>query len=262
MTAAVDNPPADPAASSASIDKSNARVRRMFGQIAPRYDLLNHVLSLNVDRYWRWRTVRRVPPMGAGPILDVCTGTGDLAIAYARAGMNVVRRLGSGAKPPAVIGADFCREMLEVAERKRAKSMVADVLTFVEADAQRLPFEDGQFQIVSVAFGLRNVFDTDAGLREMIRVLRPGGKLAVLEFSMPTWGPFERLYRWYFRRVLPKVGERLSRNDNEAYAYLPATVAEFPSGAALANRMVAAGLKSAEFIPMTLGIATLYVGVK
>ncbi|RIK78136.1 MAG: bifunctional demethylmenaquinone methyltransferase/2-methoxy-6-polyprenyl-1,4-benzoquinol methylase UbiE [Planctomycetota bacterium] len=262
MTAAVENPSAEPAASRESIDKSNARVQRMFGQIASRYDLLNHVLSLNVDRYWRWRTVRRVPPVGEGPILDVCTGTGDLAIAYAKAGVKAARRVGGGAKPPAVVGADFCREMLDVAERKRAKSTAADLLTFVEADAQKLPFDDGRFQIVSVAFGLRNVFDTDAGLREMVRVLRPGGRLAVLEFSMPTWGPFERLYRWYFRRVLPKVGERLARNDNEAYAYLPATVAEFPSGEALAARMQAAGLASVEFYPMTLGIATLYVGVK
>lgn len=256
MTAAVDRPRDE------TIDKSNARVQRMFGQIAPRYDLLNHVLSLNVDRYWRWRTVRRVPPVGDGPILDVCTGTGDLAIAYAKAAKKAAKRAGGDAKPAAVVGSDFTREMLAVAERKRQKLAVADQLTFVEADAQRLPFDAGQFQIVSVAFGLRNVADTDAALNEMTRVLRLGGRLAVLEFSMPTWGPFERLYRWYFRRVLPKVGERLARNDNEAYAYLPATVAEFPSGEALAARMRAAGLGSVEFFPMTLGIATLYVGVK
>jgi demethylmenaquinone methyltransferase/2-methoxy-6-polyprenyl-1,4-benzoquinol methylase len=257
VNASVENPPA-----AEPIDKSNARVQRMFGQIAPRYDLLNHVLSLNVDRYWRWRTVRRVPPVGDAPILDVCTGTGDLAIAYAKAARKIAKRGGNNSRPAAVIGSDFTREMLEVAERKKQKSGLADQLTFVEADAQKLPFEDNRFQIVSVAFGLRNVCDTDAAIREMIRVLQPGGRLAVLEFSMPTWGPFERLYRWYFRSVLPKVGERLARNDNEAYAYLPATVAEFPSGAALVKRMTAAGLKSAEFYPMTLGISTLYVGVK
>ncbi len=234
----------------------------MFGQIAPRYDLLNHMLSLNVDRYWRWQTVRRVPPIGDAPILDVCTGTGDLAIAYAKAAHKAAKRTGGGATPAAVIGSDFTRAMLDVAERKRQKSRVAEQLTFVEADAQKLPFEDNRFQIVSVAFGLRNVCDTDAALHEMIRVLQPGGRLAVLEFSMPTWGPFEKLYRWYFRSVLPKVGERLARNDNEAYAYLPATVAEFPSGEALVKRMVAAGLKSATHHPMTLGISTLYVGVK
>ena len=262
MTTAVEKPPVGSAASSASIDKSNDRVQRMFGQIAPRYDLLNHVLSLNVDRYWRWRTVRRVPPVDDGPILDVCTGTGDLAIAYAKAARKAAKRAGGDRNPAAVIGSDFTPEMLAVAERKRQKLAMADQLTFVEADAQKLPFDAGRFQIVSVAFGLRNVADTDAALREMTRVLRPGGRLAVLEFSMPTWGPFERLYRWYFRRVLPKVGERLARNDDEAYAYLPATVAEFPSGEALAARMRAAGLASVEFFPMTFGIATLYVGVK
>jgi demethylmenaquinone methyltransferase/2-methoxy-6-polyprenyl-1,4-benzoquinol methylase len=260
MSSAVDTSPADTPI--APIDKSNARVQRMFGQIAPRYDLLNHLLSLNIDRYWRSQTVRRVPPTSDAPILDVCTGTGDLAIAYAKAGVKSAKRLGPSAKPPAVIGGDFCREMLDVAERKKQKSPVANQLTFVEADAQRLPFGDNEFQIVSVAFGLRNVCDTDAGLREMIRVLRPGGKLAVLEFSMPTWGPFAALYRWYFRRVLPKVGQKLARNDNEAYSYLPATVAEFPSGEALAKRMIAAGVQTAEFHPMTLGIATLYIGTK
>jgi demethylmenaquinone methyltransferase / 2-methoxy-6-polyprenyl-1,4-benzoquinol methylase len=260
MTAAVDSSPA--ASPTEPIDKSNARVQRMFGQIAPRYDLLNHLLSLNVDRYWRSKTVRRVPPTSDAPILDVCTGTGDLAIAYAKAGAKLARKLGPNAKAPAVIGGDFCREMLDVAERKKQRSPHAEQLTFVEADAQRLPFADNEFQIVSVAFGLRNVCDTDAGLREMIRVLRPGGKLAVLEFSMPTWGPFERLYRWYFRRVLPIVGQKLARNDNEAYAYLPATVAEFPSGEALAKRMTATGLRTTEFHPMTLGIATLYIGTK
>ncbi|MEX2188045.1 MAG: bifunctional demethylmenaquinone methyltransferase/2-methoxy-6-polyprenyl-1,4-benzoquinol methylase UbiE [Pirellulales bacterium] len=257
MSASVENPPPV-----APIDKSNARVQRMFAQIAPRYDAMNHVLSMNVDRYWRRRTVRKVPPQGDRPILDVCTGTGDLAIAYAKAARRAAKREGNAAKPAAVVGADFCAEMLEVAEQKRLRLALGDGLSFIEADAQRLPFDDGQFQIVSVAFGLRNVCDTDAGLREMVRVLRPGGRLAVLEFSMPSRQPLRGIYRWYFRRVLPKIGERLARNDRQAYEYLPATVAEFPSGEALCERMRAAGLREASHHPMTFGIATLYVGVK
>lgn len=262
MSTSLDNPPRRSPPPAGPIDKSNDRVQRMFAQIAPRYDLMNHVLSMNVDRYWRWRTVRIVPPQGDAPILDVCTGTGDLAIAYAKAARRLARRQRASAVPAKVIGGDFCRAMLDVAEQKRQRLAVGDTLSFVEADAQRLPFPDGEFQIVSVAFGLRNVCDTDAGLREMVRVLRPGGRLAVLEFSMPTRQPLKGLYRWYFRRVLPKIGERLARNDRGAYEYLPATVAEFPSGEALCERMRAAGLREATHHPLTFGIATLYVGVK
>jgi demethylmenaquinone methyltransferase/2-methoxy-6-polyprenyl-1,4-benzoquinol methylase len=257
VSTTIKNPP--PAA---PIDKSNDRVQRMFAQIAPRYDAMNHMLSMNVDRYWRWRTVRMVPPRGDAPILDVCTGTGDLAIAFAKAARRSARRSAATDRAAAVIGADFCPEMLAVAEQKRRRLASGAALTFIEADAQRLPFDDGRFQIVSVAFGLRNVCDTDVGLREMVRVLQPAGRLAVLEFSMPARQPLKGLYRWYFRRVLPKIGERLARNDRQAYEYLPATVAEFPSGEALCQRMRAAGLREAKYHPLTFGIATLYVGVK
>ena len=126
----------------------------------------------------------------------------------------------------------------------------------------RLPFEDNGFQIVCVAFGLRNVSDTDRGLREMVRVCEPGGKVAVLEFSMPRWQPFRGIYAWYFRRVLPAVGQWLARNRQDAYNYLPASVLEFPDGEALADRMRQAGLSSVQYYPLTLGIATLYVGQK
>jgi demethylmenaquinone methyltransferase/2-methoxy-6-polyprenyl-1,4-benzoquinol methylase len=240
------------ARSPARIDKSEARVRRMFGEIAGRYDLLNHLLSLNIDRYWRWRTVGAVPPEGDSPILDLCTGTGDLALAYGRA---------ASARPP-IVGADFCHEMLAHARRKGARSAAAERLTFVEADAQRLPFPDDHFQIVCVAFGLRNVTDTDRGLREMARVCQPGGRVAVLEFSRPRWEPFRTIYGWYFRQVLPRIGQWLARNRSEAYHYLPASVGEFPDGQALADRMRAAGLRDVTFRPLTLGVATLYVGHK
>lgn len=234
------------------VDKSNHRVQQMFGEIAERYDLLNHVLSGGVDYYWRWRTVRRVAPTGAAPVLDVCTGTGDLALAYWRAANRQTQ----------VIGADFCHPMLVIGRQKGARADAAERLTFVEADAQRLPFPSDLFQIVSVAFGLRNVADTDLGLREMARVCRPGGRVAVLEFSEPTLPPFRALYRWYFRHVLPRIGQALARNRHAAYNYLPASVGEFPHGRALAERMQAAGLVEVAFQPLSLGIATLYVGRK
>ena len=135
-------------------------------------------------------------------------------------------------------------------------------MTFVEADAQRLPFGDHSFQIVSVAFGLRNVTDTDRGLREMVRVCRPGGKIAVLEFSMPGWQPFKAIYQWYFRHVLPRIGQAVARNAESAYNSLPESVGEFPSGEALAERMRAAGASNVRYYPFTLGVATLYVGAK
>lgn len=223
----------------------------MFGEIAPRYDLLNHLLSAGIDRRWRTKTVRRVPAEGTAPILDLCTGTGDLALAYARA---------TGGRVP-IFGADFCHEMLTRADVKAQRDSVTP-LSFVEADAQRLPFADKTFQLVTVAFGLRNVTDTDRGLAEMTRVCRPGGRVAVLEFSLPEQPLLRSVYGWYFRRVLPRIGQLLARNRQSAYNYLPESVQEFPSGEALAERMRASGLSRVEFERLTFGVATLYVGTK
>jgi len=233
----------------------------MFAQIASKYDLMNHLLSLGIDRYWRWWTVRKLKIDSRQPILDVCTGTGDLALAFSRA---------SGGTAP-VIGADFCREMLHVGESKWQRALAKRAgsktkgrgqLTFVEADTLALPFADDTFEIISVAFGLRNVSDTDGGLREMTRVCRAGGKVAILEFSMPSIQPLKAMYGWYFRHVLPRVGQLLANNRSDAYNYLPESVSEFPSGVDLANRMRAVGLQEVEFFPLTLGVATLYVGTK
>ena len=222
----------------------------MFGEIAPNYDRMNHLLSMNVDRYWRWKAVRKLDPNQTDPILDVCTGTGDLAFAF--------HKYTNGTVP--VIGSDFCNEMLEVGRDKSEKS--GRTVTFVEADAQNLPFADDRFQVVSAAFGLRNVANTDLGLREMTRVCQPGGQVAVLEFSIPRYQPVKGLYGWYFNNVLPRIGQRLARNNSSAYNYLPDSVGEFPCYEQLAERMLAAGLSSARFFPLTFGIATLYVGVK
>jgi demethylmenaquinone methyltransferase/2-methoxy-6-polyprenyl-1,4-benzoquinol methylase len=238
--------------STSLVDKREVRIRRMFGAIAPSYDLLNHLLSLNIDKYWRWRTTRVVPPAGDGPILDLCTGTGDLALAYHRAGRGRVP----------IVGADFCHEMLILAREKTHRRQAAAKVRYLEADAQRLPFPDDSFQITTVAFGLRNVTDTDRGLAEMVRVTRPGGRVAILEFSRPRGRVFGRLYRFYFRTVLPLVGQTISRSKDNAYCYLPASVLEFPDGEALAERLRRQGLRDVGWHPLTFGIATLYVGTK
>jgi demethylmenaquinone methyltransferase / 2-methoxy-6-polyprenyl-1,4-benzoquinol methylase len=234
------------------VDKSSDRVRQMFSRIAGRYDFLNHLLSLGIDHYWRWRTVRLVAPSGPLPILDVCTGTGDLALAYDRA---------TGGKTPIVAG-DFCHEMLAVGRQKAYRTGADARIEFIEADAQALPVPSDAFQIVCVAFGLRNVADTDRGLAEMARACAPGGRVAVLEFTTPTWQPFKSIYGWYFRHVLPRIGRLFARDSGDAYEYLPTSVGEFPQGEALAERMRAAGLTGVRRYPLTLGVATLYVGKK
>jgi demethylmenaquinone methyltransferase/2-methoxy-6-polyprenyl-1,4-benzoquinol methylase len=234
------------------LDKREDRIRGMFGAIAPSYDLLNHLLSLNIDRWWRWRTTRLVPPVAEGPILDVCTGTGDLALAYDRAA--------SGKLP--IYATDFCLPMLKPALAKARKRGAGERIRFFEADTQHLPFPDDHFQLVTVAFGLRNVTDPERGLAEMVRVARPGGKVAILEFSRPRHWLLGPLYRFYFRRILPLIGQLVSRSKDNAYNYLPASVLEFPDGEDLAARLRAHGLEDVHFHPMTFGIATLYVGTK
>ena len=234
------------------VDKREIRVRRMFGNIAPSYDFLNHLLSLNTDHYWRWRTTRLVPPTGTAPILDLCTGTGDLALAYDRAALGRVP----------IIGADFCHEMIVRAGKKTAARQAVGRIRYIEADAQQLPFPSDHFQISTVAFGLRNVTDTDRGVAEMVRVTRPGGRVAILEFSQPRGWLFGRLYRFYFRHVLPLIGQVISRSKDNAYRYLPQSVIEFPHGEALAERLRKRGLTEVHWYPLTFGIATLYVGTK
>lgn len=240
-----------------TVDKSEQRIRRMFGEISSRYDFMNHFLSGGTDYYWRWRTVRTAPPRGTSPILDVCTGTGDLALAYWKRG---------GQQVP-VVGTDFTPEMLVLADQKstaarRAAEHSGTPLVFLQADTQQLPFDDNQFQIVSVAFGLRNVTDTARGLREMVRVCQPGGRVVILEFSLPTNRLLRSLYCWYFRHVLPRLGQLLARNQQQAYNYLPDSVAAFPYGEQLAALLRECGLSRVEWWPLTFGIATLYVGTK
>ncbi|QDT63163.1 bifunctional demethylmenaquinone methyltransferase/2-methoxy-6-polyprenyl-1,4-benzoquinol methylase UbiE [Calycomorphotria hydatis] len=241
------------------VDKSGERVQQMFGEIAPRYDLNNHLLSGGVDYYWRWLTVSKARKLlsGDAPILDVCTGTGDLAFAFANAFPQIP-----------VIGSDFTHEMLVIAEQKQAKQQAAGKfknstpIPFLKADTQELPFSENTFQIVSVAFGLRNVSDTLRGLKEMARVTTPGGWVMVLEFSMPRNVVIGPLYRWYFRNVLPLIGQLVARNQQSAYNYLPESVGEFPDYERLGAIFEEAGLKNVSWTPLTFRIATLYVGQK
>ena len=246
------NPYASPASESAGVDKSGTRVREMFRQIAPRYDLMNHLLSLSIDRYWRWRTVRKLNMTAEHPVLDTCTGTGDLAIAIAKKAPKSVN----------VIGSDFCHAMLEIARDKRRINTPSESIEFVEADSQQLPFPDEHFGCVTVAFGLRNVSDTGRGLREMVRVCRSGGQVVVLEFSKPQLIGLRQAYGFYFSHVLPRIGQWFARNDKSAYKYLPESVGQFPDGQALADRMTEAGLIDVDFTSMTFGVATIYRGVK
>ena len=230
------------------VDKSGSRIRQMFGEIAGRYDFMNHFLSGGTDIYWRWKTVRLARPTDDGPILDVCTGTGDLAFAW--------RKKAKNGTP--VVATDFTHGMLKLAEKKRNDRNVV----FLEADTQDLPFDDDTFQLVSVAFGLRNVSSTIGGLEEMARVCRPGGRVVVLEFSLPDNRLLSRTYQWYFRNVLPRLGQLLVRNRQAAYDYLPQSVSEFPSGSQLTDIMEEVGLERTSWKKLTGGIATVYIGYK
>ncbi|MCC9640937.1 bifunctional demethylmenaquinone methyltransferase/2-methoxy-6-polyprenyl-1,4-benzoquinol methylase UbiE [Rhodopirellula sp. JC740] len=245
--------------SGTGVDKSGDRVREMFRQIAPRYDAMNHLLSLNVDKWWRRKAVQTLNMDGDAPILDLCCGTGDLAIAIADAAGPDIQ----------VIGSDFCHAMLEIArgkEDKRTRDASGGsgrhTIPFLEADSMALPFDNDSFQCVTVAFGLRNIADTDQGLSEMTRVCQPGGQVMVLEFSQPTLPVLKQAYNFYFRHVLPRIGQWMARNDKSAYEYLPESVGQFPCGEALAERMRGVGLENVTFRPLTLGVATIYLGEK
>jgi demethylmenaquinone methyltransferase/2-methoxy-6-polyprenyl-1,4-benzoquinol methylase len=234
------------------LDKSDQRVRRMFASIAKRYDLLNHVLSLNIDRRWRRFTTRMAAPEPGGPVLDCCTGTADLALAYHHAGRGTSR----------IVGTDFCREMLVLGRTKVEKARAAERITLVEGDAQRLPVPSDTFGVVSVAFGLRNVRDTVRGVDEMIRAARPGGKVAILEFSRPRGRLLGGIYMAFFRHLLPRIGQALAPNPDRAYDYLPRSVMQFPDGPEMLDLLAARGLTQLVQHRLTGGIASLYVGIK
>lgn len=223
-------------------------VEAMFDSIAPRYDLLNRVLSLGIDQYWRTRAIRLLEADQPTRILDVATGTADLAI-------KAERML----HPRSVVGVDLSAEMLHYGREKLDRMGLAPRISLVQGDAQALPFEEGAFDAALVAFGVRNFEDLVAGLRGIARVLRPGGSLVVLEFSKPRTPPIKQLYAWYSKHVLPRIGSALSDNAG-AYQYLPDSVAAFPDGPDFLDRMAAAGFVDLHWEPLTFGIASLYKG--
>jgi demethylmenaquinone methyltransferase/2-methoxy-6-polyprenyl-1,4-benzoquinol methylase len=220
----------------------------MFGQVAPRYDLLNHLLSFNIDKRWRRIAVERVRDVLMNPqsrVLDLCCGTGDLMLALAEGGR--ARALGS----------DFCHPMLVEARRKASDAAQAGPV--FEADALQLPVRDASLDLITIAFGFRNLANYRSGLLELRRVLRPGGVLAILEFSQPPNPAFARLYNWYSRYVLPKVGAAVS-GAPQAYTYLPQSVSKFPGPEELAGMMSDCGFAQVSFERLTFGIVALHIG--
>ena len=235
---------------SAGEREASAWVRSMFGRIAPRYDLANHLLSFNLDRHWRAVTVSRVRPILQRPgarALDVCCGTGDLLAALSTEAAGQV------------FGSDFCHPMLTAASAKLAKRRLPARL--FEADALQLPLAAESLDLITVAFGFRNLANYEQGLVEMRRVLKPGGMAAILEFSQPRNPAFAALYGFYSRRVLPAIGGALS-GSRDAYEYLPESIGKFPTAEQLAERMQAAGFRSVEFVRLTAGTVALHVGIK
>lgn len=230
------------------VDKDSSRVREMFASIAPRYDLLNHLLSLNIDRHWRRRLVNEINGLDRLiGILDVCTGTGDLAIELSRKG--------------AVVGVDFCHPMLVIAKSKVRNRNLVDRVKFAEGDALSLPFGKESFDAVTVAFGVRNLQELDRGLREFLRVLRPGGFLAILEFSKPAVPLLRDLFEFYFDHILPVIGRIVSRTAGP-YRYLPDSVREFPDQQSLCRILRGNGFQDVRFTNLTIGIAALHTARK
>jgi len=232
------------------LDEKNRAIGEMFSEIAPRYDFLNRLLSLGVDRRWRRLAVAEMVPAVGGRHLDLATGTADMAL-------EILRQKGTGAE---VAGADISREMMRIGREKCRTAGAGKRVSFVQAPGEALPYRDGVFDSACVAFGIRNVVDRERGLREMCRVVRPGGRVVVLEFSTPRGALFGALYRFYFTRLLPRIGGLFSRG--EAYAYLPESVLSFPEPRDFAAMMRAAGCAVVSIRPLTCGIVTLYVGTR
>jgi demethylmenaquinone methyltransferase/2-methoxy-6-polyprenyl-1,4-benzoquinol methylase len=221
------------------------QVAKMFDNISHRYDFLNHFLSLGVDKGWRKKAVQLLRPLQPKVILDVATGTGDFAIQLLRI------------NPDKVTGVDISEGMLHVGRKKIARNGLNGKIELINGDSENLPFEDNKFDAVTVGFGVRNFEDVNKGLREILRVLRPGGMLVVLEFSRPRRFPFKQVYNFYFKFILPKLGRVIS-HDKAAYTYLPESVEAFPDGADFLAILTNLGFKEPACKPVTFGISTIY----
>ncbi len=222
----------------------------MFSAIAYRYDLLNHLLSLHIDRLWRGKAVslmRGILSQSDALCLDLCSGTGDLALAMQKSGRAKI------------VACDFSHPMLKISQEKISRRRLESQIKVTEADALNLPFRSGTFDALAIAFGLRNLEDFEAGLAEMWRVLKPGGKLIVLEFSKPTNVLFDKLFRFYFFKILPVIGNSISKHEN-AYTYLPTSVLQFPDQIALAKILSACKYRNVGFLNLSEGIAAIHYG--
>jgi demethylmenaquinone methyltransferase/2-methoxy-6-polyprenyl-1,4-benzoquinol methylase len=222
-------------------------VRSLFNAIAYRYDLLNHLLSGGIDLYWRRKAIEQLRPDAPRSILDVATGTGDFALAALRL------------EPERVVGVDIAEKMLAIGREKIRRRGEEDRVTFEQGDAEHLPFPDAAFDAAIAAFGVRNFENLNRGLREMARVLKPGGRVIVLEFSRPKAAPFRQFYMLYFRTLLPLIGRLVSGHPG-AYTYLPDTVMRFPEGPAFLEHLRSSGFEMLREERLTFGIATLYSG--
>ena len=234
-----------------SISKAPARIAGMFDAIAPRYDFLNHLLSGGIDRTWRTRAIRSLALTGRERVLDLCTGTGDLALAAVRATPGAV----------SVVGVDFAGAMLRVADEKLRRAGERRRITLVRGDATRIPLADSSVDAVTIAFGIRNVEDVAAACAEMHRVLRPTGRLAILEFAVPTLPGWRSLYGWYVRHVLPRIGSAVSQHGG-AYHYLPASIDAFATPDELVKILRHAGFAPVAAVPLTFGSVCLYTAAR
>jgi len=221
----------------------------MFNDIAPRYDFLNHFLSAGMDKRWRKKTISMLKPYHPKQILDIATGTADLAIEAMRL------------QPEKITGVDITEEMLRLAAIKIQKKNLSDTIILKAARSEELPFADASFDAVMVAFGVRNFYDLEKGLKEMHRVLKKNGVVAILEFSVPTAFPIKQLYKFYFRRILPVMGKIVSKSKT-AYTYLPETVLSFPQGKAFTSLLERTGFVNTRFKSLSMGICSIYIAEK
>jgi demethylmenaquinone methyltransferase / 2-methoxy-6-polyprenyl-1,4-benzoquinol methylase len=221
------------------------QVADMFDNISPRYDFLNHTLSLGIDILWRKKAVRLLKPFAPKTVLDIATGTGDFAVEAVRL------------KPEKIVGVDISEGMLAVGRQKMIKKGLADLIELHYGDSENLNFEDNKFDVITVAFGVRNFENLKKGLQEMFRVTSEGGHVMIIEFSRPEKFPVKQLYNFYFNTILPKIGKLVSK-DNAAYQYLPESVAAFPDGLAFLEILNEVGYKEAKCIPLTFGISSIY----
>lgn len=225
------------------------QVAEMFDNISQRYDFLNHMLSLNIDKGWRKKVVKTVAEEKPEAILDVATGTADLAIALTKA------------QPKNITGIDISAGMLAVGQKKIEERKLDNIITLSQADSENLPFEDESFDVVTVAFGVRNFENLEKGLKEINRVLKTGGKLLVLEFSQPSKFPFKQLYKFYFKNILPGLGRLISK-DSSAYTYLPESVDAFPYGDQFIEILNKLGYQKSSYQSVTMGVAMIYDATK